>query len=75
MSSESKARLTNNMVEGTIVLKAATGKDAPQPLERFPIAVMGRIAMSFSISTNYASNPIYLTIADAASKTKSRGAK
>lgn len=68
MSSESKARLTENMVEGTIILEAATGKNAPKPLERFPIAVMGRIAMSFSISTNYASNPIRLTISDASSK-------
>ncbi|MCH7729703.1 MAG: PPC domain-containing protein, partial [Planctomycetes bacterium] len=68
MSSESKARLTENMVEGTIILEAATGKKAPKPLERFPIAVMGRIAMSFSISTNYASNPIHLTISDASSK-------
>ena len=68
MSSESKARLTENMVEGTIILEAASGKNAPKPLERFPIAVMGRIAMSFSISTNYASNPIHLTISDAPSK-------
>jgi hypothetical protein len=68
MSSESKARLTGNMVEGTIVLEAASGAKAPKPLERFPIAVMARIAMSFSISTNYASNPIHLTISDAPSK-------
>ena len=68
MSSESKARLTGKTVEGTIVLEAATGDSAPKPLKRFPIAVMGRISMSFSISTNYASNPIHLTIPDASAK-------
>ena len=65
MSADSKARLTEKMVEGTIILEAATGESAPKPLQRFPIAVMGRISMSFSISTNYASNPIHLTISDA----------
>ena len=65
MSSASKARLTEKMVEGTIILEAATGENAPKPITRFPIAVMGRISMSFSISTNYASNPIRLTIAGA----------
>jgi len=65
MTSDSKARMTEKMVEGSIILEAATGDNAPKPLERFPIAVMGRISMSFSISTNYASNPIHLTISDA----------
>ena len=64
MSSASKARLTEKTVEGTIILEAATGENAPKPVNRFPIAVMGRISMSFSISTNYASNPIHLTISD-----------
>ena len=62
MSPESKARLTGKTVEGTIILEAASGKDAPKPLTRFPISDMARISMSFSISTNYASNPIHLTI-------------
>ncbi len=62
MSKDSKARLTGKTLEGTIILEAAKGADAPKPLQRFPIAVMGRISMSFSISTNYASNPIHLTI-------------
>ena len=70
MSAASKARLTEKMVEGTIILEAATGDNAPKPITRFPIAVMGRISMSFSISTNYASNPIYLTIADAPANTE-----
>ena len=68
MSPDSKARLTGKTVEGTIVLEAATGESAPKPLKQFPIAVMGRISMSFSISTNYASNPIHLTILGADSK-------
>ena len=68
MSSASQARLTGETVEGTIILEAASGADAPKPLKRFPIAVMGRISMSFSISTNYASNPIHLTISDASPK-------
>jgi hypothetical protein len=72
MSASSKARLTNNAVEGTVILEAAKGKGAPKPLKRFPIAVMGRISMSFSISTNYASNPIHLTILDTSAKTAER---
>jgi len=62
VSTESKAHLTSDVSEGTIVLEAATGEEAPKPVERFPIAVMAQVAISFSISTNYASNPIYLTI-------------
>ena len=72
MSSDSKARLAGNVVEGTIILEAATGDGAPKPLKQFPIAVMGRISMSFSISTNYASNPIHLTIPDVATETGGR---
>ena len=72
MSSDSKARLAGNVVEGTIILEAATGDGAPKPLKQFPIAVMGRISMSFSISTNYASNPIHLTIPDVAAETGGR---
>lgn len=65
MSPDSKGRLTGKMVEGTIILEAAGGANAPKPLKRFPIAIMAQIAMSFSISTNYASNPISLTILEA----------
>jgi hypothetical protein len=42
-----------------MTLEAA--KDA-LAVERFPIAVMAGVSVSFSIDTKYASNPVYLTI-------------
>ncbi len=62
MSTASKARLTGNVTEGKIILEAATGKNAPPPVKRLPLAVLARVSITFSITTNYASNPIYLTI-------------
>ncbi len=55
----STARLTGDRLEGKIILQAA--KNA-EPVDRLPIAVMARVAITFSITTNYCSNPIYLTV-------------
>ncbi len=66
----SKDRLTGETLEGKIILQAGTGKNKPAPVKRFPIAVVAPVEIEFSISTNYCSNPLYLTIpvADAGAK-------
>ncbi len=55
----STARFSGDQLEGTIILQAA--KNA-QPVERLPIAVLARVAITFSITTNYCSNPVMLTV-------------
>ena len=55
----SKLRLAGNNLTGKVILEASTS--AP-PVERLPIAVLARVSITFSITTNYGSNPIYLTI-------------
>lgn len=55
----SAARLSGNTLSGKMTLEAA--KDA-LAVERFPLAVMAGVSVSFSIDTKYASNPVYLTI-------------
>ena len=62
VAQESTARLNKGVAEGKIILEAETGKKRPPPVERLPIAVIARVSITFSITTNYASNPIYLTI-------------
>ncbi len=59
MGAASKARLAGNVLEGKIVLEAT---DKAVPVERLPIAVLARVSITFSITTNYASNPVYLTV-------------
>ena len=59
MSSKSKARLTGDVLEGKIVLQA---NDKALPVDRLPLAVLARVSITFSITTNYASNPVYLTV-------------
>jgi len=36
--------------------------DKAKPIENYPIAVVARVSITFSITTNYASTPIMLTI-------------
>ena len=55
----SKLRLAGETLEGTVVLEAS---DKALAVEKLPIAVLARVSITFSITTNYASNPIYLTI-------------
>ena len=55
----SKLRLAGKVLEGTIVLEAS---DKALAVEKLPIAVLARVSITFSITTNYASNPVYLTV-------------
>ncbi len=59
LSSESRTQLKGNESKATIILEAAP--DA-LPVERLPIAVMARVYITYSISTNYGSNPLHLTV-------------
>lgn len=55
----SKLRLAGKVLEGKVILEAS---DKALAVEKLPIAVLARVSITFSITTNYASNPIYLTI-------------
>ncbi len=55
----SKLRLAGKVLEGTVILESS---DKALAVEKFPIAVLARVSITFSITTNYASNPIYLTV-------------
>lgn len=55
----SKLRLSGKVLEGKVVLEAS---DKALAVEKLPIAVLARVSITFSITTNYASNPVYLTV-------------
>jgi hypothetical protein len=55
----SKLRLVGKILEGTVILEAS---DKALTVEKLPIAVLARVSITFSITTNYASNPIHLTV-------------
>ena len=59
MSGDSKTKLVGSDLEATIVLEAS-----PQAIsvDRLPIAVLARVPITYSIMTNYASNPIQLSV-------------
>ena len=57
---ETTRKLTGDQLESTFTLKA--GPDA-KPITRFPIAVVARVPITYTIMTSYASNPIFLSIA------------
>lgn len=59
MSPGSQLRLSGKSLEGKIILEASP---KATPVERLPIAAVASVSISFSINTNYASNPIHLTI-------------
>jgi len=67
LSKKSKTRLAGKTLEGTLVIEAS--KKAT-PIKRFPFAAMARVGITFSITTNYASNVIYLTVTDSEGKDK-----
>ncbi|MCA9114857.1 MAG: hypothetical protein KDA79_07195 [Planctomycetaceae bacterium] len=60
VAKESKLRLAGKVLEGTIVLEADAKKATP--VENWPVAALVRVPITFSITTNYASNPISLTV-------------
>jgi hypothetical protein len=55
----SKLRLSGKNLEGTIVLEAT---DKALKVDKLPIAALARVSITFSITTNYASNPVFLTV-------------
>jgi hypothetical protein len=55
----SKLRLAGKVLEGTVILEAS---DKALTVEKLPLAVLARVSITFSITTNYASNPVYLTV-------------
>lgn len=55
----SKLRLAGKVLEGTVILEAS---DKAVAVDKLPVAVLARVSITFSITTNYASNPIYLTV-------------
>jgi hypothetical protein len=59
VSPKSQTRLTGDRAKGMIILQA---DKTARPVSRLPIGVLARVSVSFSIATNYASNPLYLTI-------------
>jgi len=59
MSSSSQLKLTGDTLVGKIILQANA---SALPVKRQPIAAIARVPITYSIMTNYASNPIYLTV-------------
>jgi len=56
---ESTRKLTGDMLETTFTLKAVA--DA-KPVSGWPIAVVARVPITYTIMTSYASNPVLLTV-------------
>ncbi|HIE97057.1 MAG TPA: hypothetical protein EYG03_20040 [Planctomycetes bacterium] len=61
LAKASTGRLAGDTLEGKIILEAT---DKALSVNRLPIAALARVPITFSITTNYASNPVYLTIPD-----------
>ena len=59
MSARSETKLTGNDLEAKIVLEA---NSQALLVKRHPIAALARVPITYSIMTNYASNPMYLTV-------------
>ena len=55
----SKLRLSGKTLEGKVILAAS---DKAVPVKRLPLTVLARVSITFSITTNYGTNPVYLTI-------------
>ena len=58
-SAKSELKLTGDKLVGKIVLRA--GATALQ-VKRHPVAAMARVPITYSIMTNYASNPLHLSV-------------
>jgi hypothetical protein len=67
MGKGSQLRLSGKTLEGKIILEAASS--AP-PIERYPVAAMAAVSISFSINTKYASNPVFVTVLKPGQKAK-----
>jgi hypothetical protein len=55
----SKLRLAGKNLEGKVILEAS---DKAIPVKRLPLSVLARVSITFSITTNYGTNPVYLTV-------------
>ena len=58
----STARLAGKKLEGTITLVADKDPKKLVAVNKLPIAILARVSITFSITTNHASNPILLTV-------------
>lgn len=63
MGKDSEARFAGKTLECKLILEAT---DKAQPVEKLPIGIVTRVPVSFSINTNYSTNPIFLTVTPAA---------
>lgn len=61
VAKSSTGRLSGDTLEGKIILEAT---DKAVLVDRLPIAALARVPITFSITTNYASNPVYLTVTE-----------
>ena len=59
MSASSETKLTGDDLEAKITLEA---NSTALLVKRHPIAALARVPITYSIMTNYASNPMYLTV-------------
>ena len=60
---EATRKLTGDTLEATFTLGAAA---TAKPVSRWPIVVVARVPITYTIMTSYASNPVFLTVAGAA---------
>ncbi|QDU63628.1 hypothetical protein Pan216_45090 [Planctomycetes bacterium Pan216] len=67
VNKSSTRRLSSKESEGKIILDIAK---TAKPIEKFPLAAIAQVSITFSINTTYASKPIYLTIAPPEEKAK-----
>lgn len=67
LSKKSKLRLAGKTLEGKIVLEADS---KAKPVTRLPIAALARVSVTFSITTNYCTQPVHLTVTPAAEPSK-----
>jgi hypothetical protein len=67
LGAASQTRLSGKALEAKLILEASPKAIS---VDRLPVAVMAGVSISFSISTTYASNPIYLTIPAAVTSAK-----
>jgi len=59
VSKASKLRLAGKDLQGRVILECS---DKAPAVERFPLSVLARVSITFSITTNYGTNPVYLTV-------------
>ena len=61
VAKSSTGRLAGDKLDGKIILEAT---DKALTVQRLPIAALARVPITFSITTNYATNPVYLTVTE-----------